>query len=147
MPSLLRTLSAGCLVLGLVAMQNPARASELCDVQYFLPVTLGASWTFAREAQPRTIENIQPDGFEVHFAFATEYQGQSDVIEHVDTYRCGPEGLSLVRHSEIDQGAQIGQFGALYQGVALPRTIRPGLEWAYTYVLAGGDPTQPETTA
>ncbi|MDQ6669811.1 MAG: hypothetical protein M3069_03525, partial [Chloroflexota bacterium] len=119
------------------------RASGLCDVAYFLPVAEGASWTFSREARPRTVQNVQSDGFEVHSAYSTTYQGQADVIDHLDAYHCGPEGLSLVQHSEIDEAAQGSLFGGLYQGVALPRTIGSGSTWEYSYVTAGGDPSQP----
>ncbi len=142
MPSLFRALAAGCLLLGTLGL-NPARAAGLCDVPYFLPIGQGASWTFASEIRPRTVQNIQPDGFEVHSAYPTEYQGQPDVIDHIDTYHCGAEGLSLVQHSEIEQAAEASQFGGLYQGVALPRSIAPGVDWEYTYMLAGGDPAEP----
>jgi hypothetical protein len=143
MRTLAGVLTTACVLLSALVRPTLAQATGVCDVQYFLPIAEGASWTFAREAQPRTIENIQPDGFDVHSAFPTEYQGQPDIVDHVDTYHCGPDGLSLVQHSEIDQAAQGSQFGGLYQGVALPRTLGSGSEWEYTYVLAGGDPTQP----
>ena len=135
-------LTASCLVFATVE-PTPAQSSGLCDLPYFLPIAEGASWTYAKEVRPRTVENIQPDGFEIHSAFPTDYQGQADVIDHVDTYHCSPDGLSLVQHSEIDQAAQGSQFAALYQGVALPRTLGPGSEWEYTYIVAGGDPTEP----
>ena len=134
------------ILLGLVlwlALVPAAHAAGVCDLPYFLPIVDGASWTFRGEPAPRTIENVQSDSFDVHSSFATEYQDQPDVIDHVDTYHCGPDGLSLTQHSEIDEAAQGSLFGGLYQGLALPRSISPGSEWEFSYVTAGGDPSLP----
>ncbi len=139
-PGMRRLLLSLVLWLALVPV---AHAAGGCDVPYFLPVVDGASWTYRGEPAPRTIQNVQSDSFEVHSSFTTQYQGQPDVIDHVDTYQCTPDGFSLVQHSEIDEAAQGSLFGGLYQGLALPRSIGPGSEWEYTYVTAGGDPSAP----
>jgi hypothetical protein len=134
------------ILLGLVlwlALAPTAHAAGPCDLPYFLPVLDGASWTFRGEPAPRTIQHVQSDSFEVHSSFTTEYQDQPDSIDHVDTYHCGPDGLSLTQHSEIDEAAQGSLFGGLYQGLALPRSIGTGSEWEFSYVTAGGDPTAP----
>ncbi len=139
-PEMRRVLLSLVLWLALVPV---AYAAGPCNVPYFLPVVDGASWTLRGEPAPRTIQNVQSDSFEVHASFTTEYQDQPDIIDHVDTYHCGPDGLSLTQHSEIDEAAQGSLFGGLYQGLALPRSISPGSEWGFSYVTAGGDPTLP----
>jgi hypothetical protein len=121
-----RRATALCILLAF-SSAPAAQAARSCDTRYFLPIAPGARWTFAREAQPRTVENIQTDSFEVHIAHPTEYQGQPDVIDWVDTYHCGADGLSLVQNSEIDEGAQAGLFGGLYQGLGAAQDDRARL--------------------